>query len=94
MIEPAAYGAAVLFGPHVWNFHDTVRRLLDAGAAVQVTDAVSLEAAVRRLLDDAAERARLGAAAYRFVRQQQGATERTVELLQPLLIGGQKQLAA
>ena len=26
MIEPAAYGAAVVFGPHVWNFKDTVAR--------------------------------------------------------------------
>src|SRR6202035_1897253 len=36
MIEPAAYGAAVLFGPHVWNFRDTAARLLSAGAARQV----------------------------------------------------------
>ena len=29
MIEPAAYGAAVVFGPHVWNFKETVARLLE-----------------------------------------------------------------
>src|SRR5205814_9916053 len=38
MIEPAAYGAAVLFGPHVWNFRDTATRLVKAGAAIQVAD--------------------------------------------------------
>src|SRR5205823_10823201 len=48
MIEPAAYGAAVVFGPHIWNFRDTARRLTEATAAVQVQDAAALEAAVRR----------------------------------------------
>jgi len=94
MIEPAAYGAAVLFGPHVWNFRDTVTRLLQAGAAVQITDAASLEAAVRLLLKDAAERSRLGSSARRFVLQQQGATERTIKLLEPLLTSGRQQQAA
>ena len=81
MIEPAAFGAAVLFGPHVWNFRDTVQRLLDANAAIQVRDAVDMEQAVQRLLADAGERRRLGAAARELVRSQQGATERTIDVL-------------
>jgi 3-deoxy-D-manno-octulosonic-acid transferase len=84
MIEPAAFGAAVVFGPHVWNFRDAAARLVAAKAAVQVADAAALEAAVGRLLADRAERARLGAAARKFVASQQGATERTVALLAPL----------
>jgi 3-deoxy-D-manno-octulosonic-acid transferase len=86
MIEPAAYGAAVLFGPHVWNFRDIVARLLEAKAAIQVADAGALEVAVRRQLGDAAERQRLGTAARQFVRQQQGATERTVELIDQVVV--------
>jgi 3-deoxy-D-manno-octulosonic-acid transferase len=86
MIEPAAYGAAVVFGPHVWNFRDTAARLVQAGAALQVEDEAGLEATVRRLLGDAAERARLGEAARRLVQEQQGATERTVALLDGLLL--------
>jgi 3-deoxy-D-manno-octulosonic-acid transferase len=85
MIEPAAYGAAVLFGPHVWNFRDAAARLSAAGGAVQVADPAALEAAVRRLLADDGERARMGAAARRFVREQQGATERTLALLARLM---------
>jgi len=81
MIEPAAYGAAVVFGPHVWNFRDTAQRLVRAGAAVQVDDDAGLRVRVRRLLADAAARARMGEAARRFVRSQQGATERTLDLL-------------
>jgi 3-deoxy-D-manno-octulosonic-acid transferase len=85
MIEPAAYGAAVVFGPHVWNFRDTARRLLEAGAARQVADEAELESAVRELLANPTARTRSGAAARAFVIGQQGATERTVTLLGSLL---------
>jgi 3-deoxy-D-manno-octulosonic-acid transferase len=87
MIEPAAYGAAVVFGPHVWNFRDVALRLVQGGAARQVGSAEELETVVCGLLADAAERQRLGAAASAFVRGQQGATERTLDLLDALLAG-------
>jgi 3-deoxy-D-manno-octulosonic-acid transferase len=85
MIEPAAYGAAVVFGPHIWNFRDTVNLLLEAGAAIQVRDAAELADVVRRLFIDSHERARMGEAARALVLKQQGATERTIDLLDPLL---------
>jgi 3-deoxy-D-manno-octulosonic-acid transferase len=85
MIEPAAYGSAVVFGPHVWNFADTAARLGEVGGACQVADAGELEAVLRRLLDDPARRRRMGEAARNFVLRQQGATERTVALLDDLL---------
>jgi 3-deoxy-D-manno-octulosonic-acid transferase len=85
MIEPAAYGAAVVFGPHVWNFRDTAARLVECEGAIQVADAGMLEAVVKRLLSDPSERRRLGADAQQFVRSQQGATERTMECLNRLL---------
>jgi 3-deoxy-D-manno-octulosonic-acid transferase len=85
MIEPAAYGAAVLFGPHVWNFSDTAARLLGHGAAVQVPDATALEREAVRLLADPYEGARLGEAARRFVLSQQGATALTLDHLDRIL---------
>jgi 3-deoxy-D-manno-octulosonic-acid transferase len=84
MIEPAAYGTAVVFGPHVWNFRDTAERLVRAGASIQVQDRAGLETAVRRILHDTAERLRLGSAAQELVLTQQGATERTIDLLDRL----------
>ena len=81
MIEPAAFGAAVVFGPHVWNFKDTSRRLLEVGGAYQVADGRELTATVARLLDDEPERRAAGAAARAFVLAQQGATQRTLDLL-------------
>ena len=38
MIEPAAYGAAVSFGPNTWNFRDIVAAMLAHDAAVVVRD--------------------------------------------------------
>src|SRR5207253_10077269 len=52
MLEPAAYGCAVCFGPHVWNFRDAADRLLREGGAVQVRDAAGLEATVLAPLAD------------------------------------------
>ncbi len=85
MIEPAAFGAAVVFGPHVWNFADTAARLIDAQAARQVADAEQLESMMRMLLEDEEERHRLGATARAFVQRQQGATEITISYLGHLL---------
>jgi 3-deoxy-D-manno-octulosonic-acid transferase len=85
MIEPAAYGAAVLFGPHTWNFRETVRRLLEENAAIEVDDAQELEAAIERLLGNRAERGHLGECARRLVAREQGATGRTLELLERYL---------
>jgi 3-deoxy-D-manno-octulosonic-acid transferase len=85
MIEPAAYGAAVLFGPHTWNFRDTVARLKEHQGAIEVADAASLQREVLRLLDDSATRTAYGEAARALVRSQQGATERTLQALDALL---------
>lgn len=92
MIEPAAFGAAVTFGPHVWNFKDPVARLCEVGGACQVRDARELEQTTLRLLADAAERKAVGAAARAFVLVQQGATRRTLDRLDGLL--GAKAKAA
>lgn len=93
MIEPATFGAAVVFGPHVWNFADTAARLIDAHAAYQAADAGQLETVMRLLLEDADERRRLGTAAREFVLRHQGATEQTVRLLGQLM-GARQSLAA
>jgi 3-deoxy-D-manno-octulosonic-acid transferase len=85
MIEPAAFGAAVVFGPHVWNFKEPARRLVEAGGAYRVADGAALQEAVVRLLRDEGERRSAGKAARAFVLAQQGATERTLDLLGQLL---------
>lgn len=77
MLEPAAYGAAVSFGPHTRNFRDEVARLLATDAAVVVPDGPALRAFVARCLDDEAYATALGRRAADLVASQRGATAAT-----------------
>jgi len=94
MIEPAAYGAAVSFGPNTWNFRDVVQMLLAARAAQITHNGAELTAFVRRCLQDPAYAARLGASAQRLVRSQLGTTSRTVDVVEPLLPKAQQDRIA
>ncbi len=85
MMEPAAYGAAVLFGPYTSNFRETVRELLQRAAARQVADAEELASALAEDLDDPESAAARGAAARAFVLAQNGAADRTVSELDRLV---------
>ena len=84
MIEPAAYGAAVCFGPNTWNFRDVVERMLEHNAAVVVKNQEQLTTFVSRCLEAPGEAAELGARARALVQQQLGATERTLDRLTSL----------
>jgi 3-deoxy-D-manno-octulosonic-acid transferase len=81
MIEPAAYGAAVSFGPDTRNFRDIAAALLRAEAAVVVRDGRELSAFVARCLDEPSYAASLGRRAQSLVLFQQGAARRTLEIL-------------
>jgi 3-deoxy-D-manno-octulosonic-acid transferase len=81
MIEPAAYGAAVAFGPHTRNFKDEVRTLLEAEAAQVVHDGGALTAFVRRCLADPDFAAALGHRAAALVASQRGARSVTAALI-------------
>lgn len=85
MIEPAAYGAAVSFGPKTKNFRDVVSALLEAEAAVVVHGGAQLTAFVRRCLDEPTFAGELGSRAARVVASQLGATRRTADLIDLLL---------
>jgi 3-deoxy-D-manno-octulosonic-acid transferase len=81
MIEPAGYGAVVLFGPNTWNFRDVVEMLLTGDAARIVHSAADLTEQVAWLLDHPVEAASLGRRAQQLVLTQQGATRLTVDLI-------------
>ena len=85
MIEPAGYGVPCVFGPHIWNFKDAARRLLEVGGAVMIHDAAGLESELAKLIADRELRAKMGAAAKELVRRQQGATARTLDVIDELL---------
>ena len=86
MMEPAAYGACVLFGPNTWNFRDIVERFRDADGCIQLQSPNQLTSTVDKMLNDSARRLQLGRNAQKAVLQQQGATTRTAELLHEVLL--------
>ena len=85
MIEPAALGRPVVFGPHTWNFRDTVELLVGSGGAVQIEGPDELPAVLDELLGSAERRDELGARARHLIRQSKGATERNFEAIRPFL---------
>ena len=83
-IEPAAFGAPVLFGPG----HQMSREaglLLATGGARAVEDTSTLSAALASWLGDTQLRSSAGAAARAIVERERGATARSVALLTELL---------
>lgn len=80
-IEPAALGKPVVFGPNMQNFPDVVRIFLAQDGAVQVQNAAELEETLGGLLANPARREELGRNAEKIVRENQGAVERTVDMI-------------
>jgi 3-deoxy-D-manno-octulosonic-acid transferase len=85
-IEAAKLGAAILHGPHVWNFADVYSTLDRAGAAEQVGDAANLAARMEMWLKDSKARQTAADAALKTVSSLTGALERTLVVLDPYLL--------
>ena len=85
MLEPAALGLPVLFGPHVFNFAEISRRLLEAGGARTVGDSDTLGRTVIEYLRDADLRHSTGAKGRAFVESNRGAGDRVLRMISPYL---------
>ena len=85
MIEPAAFGRPVVVGPLTQNFQDVMQTLLNERAIVQVRSADELYPAVAGLLKNQTEAGAMGERARNIVLQAQGATKRTIQLVEGLL---------
>jgi len=85
-IEAAKLGAAILHGPHVFNFAEIYEALDAAHGAELVADADRLTAAFAAWLTDAAGRQRAADAARNTVETLGGALERTLQALEPYLL--------
>jgi 3-deoxy-D-manno-octulosonic-acid transferase len=92
-IEPAALGKAVVFGPNMQNFAAIVDAFLKQDGAVRVQNAAELERELGRLLADEQRMAALAKKAIQVVRENRGATERTVDMILKHLEGGELYVA-
>jgi len=97
VLEPAAAGATVVTGAHTHNFHAIVDLMNEASALVQLP---ALEGAAAsdeithvftRLLASPAEREELGRRAKQLITANQGAADRTMQLIAPLFSGERQQ---
>lgn len=84
ILEPAAHGKPVLFGPHMENFHDSVQVLVGRGG-IQVKDADHLARVMTDLLQRPDSVESLGVLASNAVRQISGASDRNVDALAALV---------
>ncbi len=79
ILEPAAVGKPTLFGPHMFNFVDITRLMVDAEAVIQVQSKEELSIRLKELLADPAKRLVLGERARETVQQHKGASTRIAE---------------
>jgi 3-deoxy-D-manno-octulosonic-acid transferase len=85
-IEAVKLGAAIVHGPHVFNFTDVYEALDDAGGARRADNLEALVGHLGQLLSDPAARETSAAAGSRVVGELGGALDRTLAALEPYLL--------
>jgi 3-deoxy-D-manno-octulosonic-acid transferase len=94
VLEPAASGVAIVTGAHTHNFQTIVELMNEANAIVQLPPLEGCDAsaelahAFAKLLKNAEERAELGHRAKQLVTDNQGAADKTIELIGDFCRGG------
>lgn len=81
LLEPAAFGKAVIAGPHLHQQADSARALGEAGALIEVHDAEALAQAVASIWDDPQRALEYGRAALAVVENGRGSVRRTLRAL-------------
>jgi 3-deoxy-D-manno-octulosonic-acid transferase len=91
MLEPAALGIPVVFGPYVHDVAEISDRLIEAGAGRRVNDKGELGAAVVEYMHDANLRHVAGQRGREFVKANRGALKLVMELVDELMAHAQSQ---
>jgi 3-deoxy-D-manno-octulosonic-acid transferase len=85
-IEAAKLGAAILHGPHIWNFTEIYAALDAAGGAELVTDAGKMTVRIGAWLKDNNARNKVAQTGLKAMDTLAGALERTISALDPYLM--------
>ncbi|MGR9051015.1 MAG: lipid IV(A) 3-deoxy-D-manno-octulosonic acid transferase [Gammaproteobacteria bacterium] len=85
ILEPAALGVPILFGPYMDNFKDIERKVLVSHAAIQCPDEQAIIGAVRRLWANPNERHILAKNALSFIEFNRGVLDRILDTLSSTL---------
>lgn len=81
ILEPAAMGVPIMFGPYMVNFKEISESVLELNAAVQCANKQALVDEVMHLYQDAEYRRKIAVRAKQFVNSNQGATVATAEII-------------
>jgi 3-deoxy-D-manno-octulosonic-acid transferase len=87
MMEAAALGKCTIFGPHAFNFQQTVDALLADNGAIMVKDKEELLATMQRCLLEPAYADKIALNGREVIKRNQGATKRTIEQITGFLKG-------
>ncbi len=82
ILEPATLGLPVLFGKHIFHFTEAGQRLLETGAAWQVTDAADVALITGRLLTNALLARAAGEKGKAVVRANRGALQALLTIVE------------
>ena len=82
LLEPAALGVPVLFGPHMDNFREITALVLGFGAGIQVRDGDELKERLVALLDDAPTRQRMGESGARLIEENSGSAAKHLGVIE------------
>ena len=93
ILEPAAWGKVVFYGPSMEDFQEEKALLEEAGAGICVRDERELLEGLKAILSDPAELARRGAEGQRRVLSSRGAAERYAAMIIKVL-GNRPQATA
>lgn len=84
VMEPAAFGLPILFGPRHINSHEAVM-LKQRGAAFQITNQTDCELRLKQLIQDEIFRKEAGQKSISLLTSSLGATQRAVTIIETLL---------
>lgn len=82
VLEPVAYKKAVIFGPHMDNFSEISRCLRESGGGFQVNNQEEFLSQAKTLLQNDADRDRLGEKAFEVIAHNQGAINKAMEVIE------------
>mgnify|MGYP003630387922 CR=1 FL=1 len=86
-LEAVVWGVPVVAGPHMANFEDISRRLVAAGAMIQLDSPAGLQPCLTELLADPARAQTMGAAGQQVLVDNRGASARVMALVAEQLAG-------
>ncbi|MGE3153758.1 MAG: 3-deoxy-D-manno-octulosonic acid transferase [Nitrospiraceae bacterium] len=92
LLEPAAWGKPVLFGPHTDHCEEIAQVLESAGGGIRVWTVDQIVEVCRRLLDDPVDLNRVGELARSAFYENQGALDRSLDAMAGFLEDGSSQI--